>query len=100
MFFFVFKQKTAYEWRISDWSSDVCSSDLSKPLNIPPQTSTIASHLPKAVGIGIVHIGLRIDPGLPVDREVAHAGRGLLALAAIDALGVLAAGHLDRQSVV
>src|SRR3546814_11014370 len=27
--FFVFKQKTAYEMRISDWSSDVCSSDLS-----------------------------------------------------------------------
>src|SRR3546814_5746427 len=38
MFFFVFKQKTAYEMRISDWSSDVCSSDLrvlllSEPLN-------------------------------------------------------------------
>src|SRR3546814_4141532 len=29
MFFFFFKQKTAYEMRISDWSSDVCSSDLS-----------------------------------------------------------------------
>src|SRR3546814_10045305 len=28
-FFFFFKQKTAYEMRISDWSSDVCSSDLS-----------------------------------------------------------------------
>src|SRR3546814_3334617 len=27
-FFFCFKQKTAYEMRISDWSSDVCSSDL------------------------------------------------------------------------
>src|SRR3546814_4052404 len=27
-FVFVFKQKTAYEMRISDWSSDVCSSDL------------------------------------------------------------------------
>src|SRR3546814_4510373 len=27
-FLFVFKQKTAYELRISDWSSDVCSSDL------------------------------------------------------------------------
>src|SRR3546814_6347712 len=27
-FFFFFKQKTAYEVRISDWSSDVCSSDL------------------------------------------------------------------------
>src|SRR3546814_8353947 len=29
-FFFFFKQKTAYEMRISDWSSDVCSSDLEK----------------------------------------------------------------------
>src|SRR3546814_7397411 len=28
LFFFCFKQKTAYEMRISDWSSDVCSSDL------------------------------------------------------------------------
>src|SRR3546814_4363645 len=28
MSFFLFKQKTAYEMRISDWSSDVCSSDL------------------------------------------------------------------------
>src|SRR3546814_8390420 len=28
---FFFKQKTAYEMRISDWSSDVCSSDLSVP---------------------------------------------------------------------
>src|SRR3546814_4782498 len=28
--FFFFKQKTAYEMRISDWSSDVCSSDLEK----------------------------------------------------------------------
>src|SRR3546814_3292450 len=27
---FFFKQKTAYEMRISDWSSDVCSSDLAK----------------------------------------------------------------------
>src|SRR3546814_6820400 len=30
-FFFFFKQKTAYEMRISDWSSDVCSSDLGCP---------------------------------------------------------------------
>src|SRR3546814_3370555 len=29
--FFFFKQKTAYELRISDWSSDVCSSDLAGP---------------------------------------------------------------------
>src|SRR3546814_1120166 len=30
MFFFFLKQKTAYEMRISDWSSDVCSSDLQR----------------------------------------------------------------------
>src|SRR3546814_15197084 len=40
--FFFFKQKTAYDMRISDWSSDVCSSDLttfSKPTKPPPATS-------------------------------------------------------------
>src|SRR3546814_1296187 len=31
---FIFKQKTAYEMRISDWSSDVCSSDLADPLDV------------------------------------------------------------------
>src|SRR3546814_2624539 len=30
LLFFFFKQKTAYEMRISDWSSDVCSSDLER----------------------------------------------------------------------
>src|SRR3546814_5471144 len=34
--FFFFKQKTAYEMRISDWSSDVCSSDLSNVLDTAP----------------------------------------------------------------
>src|SRR3546814_987979 len=33
--FFFFKQKTAYEMRISDWSSDVCSSDLAP--STPPR---------------------------------------------------------------
>src|SRR3546814_1867452 len=40
LFFFFFKQKTAYEMRISDWSSDVCSSDLQcadRVREIPPQ---------------------------------------------------------------
>src|SRR3546814_7241340 len=32
LFFFFFKQKTAYEMRIIDWSSDVCSSDLLRPV--------------------------------------------------------------------
>src|SRR3546814_5104444 len=33
--FFFFKQKTAYEMRISDWSSDVCSSDLDQRIQGP-----------------------------------------------------------------
>src|SRR3546814_7569519 len=32
--FFFFKQKTAYELRISDWSSDVCSSDLARQASV------------------------------------------------------------------
>src|SRR3546814_9289134 len=39
--FFFFKQKTAYEMRISDWSSDVCSSDLEPSM-------------PEISGIGLV----------------------------------------------
>src|SRR3546814_4350797 len=36
LFVFFFKQKTAYEMRISDWSSDVCSSDLqAHPVAVP-----------------------------------------------------------------
>src|SRR3546814_4125782 len=34
VFLFFFKQKTAYEMRISDWSSDVCSSDLLDAVNL------------------------------------------------------------------
>src|SRR3546814_9570797 len=33
-YFFFFKQKTAYEMRISDWSSDVCSSDLGVKMGV------------------------------------------------------------------
>src|SRR3546814_6770609 len=40
--FFFFKQKTAYEMRISDWSSDVCSSDLPKMLFFPPEIAAMA----------------------------------------------------------
>src|SRR3546814_13176067 len=40
--FFFFKQKTAYEMRISDWSSDVCSSDLFRMVGDQPQRAVIA----------------------------------------------------------
>src|SRR3546814_8039598 len=36
---FFFKQKTAYEMRISDWSSDVCSSDLYQDVVVKPERS-------------------------------------------------------------
>src|SRR3546814_3041291 len=42
-FFFLFKQKTAYEMRMSDWSSDVCSSDLIGPFG----ADTIPAGLPR-----------------------------------------------------
>src|SRR3546814_5527640 len=42
-FLFFFKQKTAYEMRISDWSSDVCSSDLSSGSQISATVSPFFS---------------------------------------------------------
>src|SRR3546814_13810327 len=48
--FFFFKQKTAYEMRISDWSSDVCSSDLAKRGKRVRGRSRIAGTLAIAMG--------------------------------------------------
>src|SRR3546814_4720980 len=42
MYVFFFKQKTAYEMRISDWSSDVCSSDLGEPYDHRNDRSQVA----------------------------------------------------------
>src|SRR3546814_1328899 len=49
-FLFFFKQKTAYEMRISDWSSDVCSSDLI--LDVVERTATHC-FMPLTVGGGV-----------------------------------------------
>src|SRR3546814_1576064 len=61
-FFFVCKQKTAYEMRISDWSSDVCSSDLSEL----PRRSHLkasfgtASHAPLSAGAECLRLLLKL----------------------------------------
>src|SRR3546814_6364549 len=44
-YFFFFKQKTAYEMRISDWSSDVCSSDLvDRRFSDPARAQRLGGH--------------------------------------------------------
>src|SRR3546814_2933143 len=66
--FFFFKQKTAYEMLISDWSSDVCSSDLTEDKPAQTETTTDESTLPDTGGgepIELTAIGkgelLRLD---------------------------------------
>src|SRR3546814_12029326 len=49
MMFFFFKQKTAYEMRISDWSSDVCSSDLNRGPGMSNRARTVARSLASQV---------------------------------------------------
>src|SRR3546814_13570200 len=48
MLFFFFKQKTAYEMRISDWSSDVCSSDLRQIAALYAVETTVRGSAPEA----------------------------------------------------
>src|SRR3546814_19453181 len=65
IFFFFFKQKTAYELRISDWSSDVCSSDLARPREIAQQhvgeqsSVDIAAAQDDADGLALEALGVR-----------------------------------------
>src|SRR3546814_2304405 len=65
MFFFVFfcKQKTAYDVRISDWSSDVCSSDLIVDL-AHPHPGALLDTLDRRLG-GQAAIDRLVDPARP-----------------------------------
>src|SRR3546814_8572230 len=63
-FFFFFKQKTAYEMRISDWSSDVCSSDLREDVDaLQPAVARVVEHLAHG-GAGDHHAHRDVDLGL------------------------------------
>src|SRR3546814_4573659 len=59
--FFFFKQKTAYEMRISDWSSDVCSSDLLLGLGVLLLLLAVIAHPVAAV--------LRVAVGVEASRK-------------------------------
>src|SRR3546814_10480042 len=68
--FFFFKQKTAYEMRISDWSSDVCSSDLVLEAGVIPGSDEVAEGLHAAAERrGKRHLPVdRLPPQLSVER--------------------------------
>src|SRR3546814_6251015 len=82
---FLFKQKTAYEMRISDWSSDVCSSDLlalARPeiaftLNVEERTAfRLEACPPGLLDHGLVRLGRILGPDFVKDAIAVRAYRG------------------------
>src|SRR3546814_7844618 len=69
---FFFKQKTAYEMRISDWSSDVCSSDLVQA----KVTRLVGNDKEGAAYVTSYLAGDRPTPGAAADMMVHFAARG------------------------
>src|SRR3546814_19994337 len=70
--FFFFKQKTAYEMRISDWSSDVCSSDLFYSVSISGYHIAEAganplTQLAFTLSNGFTYVESYLSRGLPID---------------------------------
>src|SRR3546814_1835288 len=68
--FYFFKQKTAYEMRISDWSSDVCSSDLDRAQQA--RGGLLADRPGVAAQVGQVRVGDAVD-GLGREHGVVPA---------------------------
>src|SRR3546814_11786618 len=62
---FFFKQKTAYDMRIRDWSSDVCSSDLLERADAVDQPAAGLHPRRRAFEKGGLHLGQRRDFGWP-----------------------------------
>src|SRR3546814_6396546 len=84
-YFFFFKQKTAYEMRISDWSSDVCSSDLQRILEILARAADRG--VPKLcarIGGKGGHDRIGVDDEQPVIRNHRRRGEALRLGAARD----------------
>src|SRR3546814_10273240 len=93
--FFFFKQKTAYEMRISDWSSDVCSSDLAHARGKMRRPKTAGSN----PWVSSRFWGLRAaEPARGVAALPHHFGDGRRDAIRLAAAARASAG--DRKSVV
>src|SRR3546814_2521190 len=113
-FFFFFKQKTAYEMRISDWSSDVCSSDLvAAALDEEAGDAAGAEQreggVERDMAVGVGRHLRHLDAGLPIGLEagrlvalVGHQQRRVLGRARHQVMGErqpqAAIDHQDRKS--
>src|SRR3546814_9431136 len=60
--FFFFKQKTAYEMRISDWSSDVCSSDLALRLGLADRLAARVAQVLQLLRAHLDALARRLQP--------------------------------------
>src|SRR3546814_20830372 len=127
MCFFFFKQKTAYEMRISDWSSDVCSSDLwimrtgviAKKMGMTRLFQDDGRHVPVTVlaleGVQVVSVreknrdgytAVQVGAGSAKTKNVAKPQRGHFGTAEVEPKAILcefrveeAGLHEDRKSV-
>src|SRR3546814_6508873 len=71
VFFFFFKQKTAYEVRISDWISDVCSSDLAAERQVAKGQRALGRELRDPRRQPVEHCALRLaQPPHPKQRLI------------------------------
>src|SRR3546814_9320225 len=87
IWFFFFKQKTAYEMRISDWSSDVCSSDL---------FDGVLCALRR--GVAAVEEGMQVDLlGAALGRQLGH-GDQMILMAVHATVGEQAEDEIGRAS--
>src|SRR3546814_2097413 len=90
--FFFFKQKTAYEMRISDWSSDVCSSDL-----LTTNAMRLSDHASMLAAAGVRRINVSLDTLDPqAFRHITRVGDLSVALRGIEA--ARGAGQIGRAS--
>src|SRR3546814_10986698 len=85
---FFFKQKTAYEVRISDWSSDVCSSDLALAL---PGTRMADDLVQRLHGAGLILLGL---------LNIGPIGLARIPRRSINARAHVFRGHVERGRIL